>query len=450
MNMINEDYADYNAFSNQVYLSGNPMFRNDMPHLPAKLKPKYAEHEMKIDYSGGITHKNSEGYLGGIHLGVDVKRRFKPNRPINKLNDSDSSSDSSSDSDSDSDSDYDDVPNLHELLEHLADLNLDHKTHSDICLYLDKMEKAGRGLKGRGSIWSWVKNKANKVADFGKKAYKFAEEKIKPIAKVIIPLLKLHPKAGEAIDRVKNAANAIPIVGSDAKKKLEEYGMGKKKGGAVSTIENPFTNMNEKTDVVTVGNLKKVKVDKSKYPKEYKFNFLDTNENALIGVPARLPNKIKNTGIHFQGATLGAGESGGAVLGGPSNDPVNGKKIKGMGKKKGKGKGKTGSALFDSKGIFPLETKQSEPLTLDEQRKTNYIPNDESKVLGGNLLGDLLIHHAKTIVKPIIDNVKNKVVKKVGGTKPASKWVDHVKNYAKEHGISYKLALSQAKATYNK
>lgn len=35
-----------------------------------------------------------------------------------------------------------------------------------------------------------------------------------------------------------------------------------------------------------------------------------------------------------------------------------------------------------------------------------------------------------------------------GGKRPASKWIDHVKAYSKKHGVSYKQALKDAKATY--
>jgi hypothetical protein len=152
-------------------------------------------------------------------------------------------------------------------------------------------------------------------------------------------------------------------------------------------------------------------------------------------------------------------------MGGPTNDIINGSKITGMGAKvKGKGqlkdlavklaqqalarkakkaaasaapapapatpaaapvggkkKGKSGSALFKQKGQFPIELKMSEPLSVDQERKSDYIPADEAKVLGQ-------------------------------GKKPraASAWVAHVKKYASEHGISYKAAMSAAKPSYKK
>jgi hypothetical protein len=42
----------------------------------------------------------------------------------------------------------------------------------------------------------------------------------------------------------------------------------------------------------------------------------------------------------------------------------------------------------------------------------------------------------------------NPAVNASGGKRPASKWIEHVKAYSKQHGVSYKQALKDAKATY--
>jgi hypothetical protein len=641
MNRINENKADYMAYSNQVFVNGNKfMGADDLLKLPAKLRPKYAEHRQPIDYTGGITHKNGEGYSAGMKFGSkfgeDMNRNKAAYMPKRLRCESSSESSSGSDSDSDSDDydeeevpsledllehlaglkmdqkthndvvsylhkmegagrglkgrgsvwswiknkankvadigkkaynfaedkikpiakqvvpllkgipvvgntinaaksalskipvvgntiknkaeeygfgkkydsdsssgdeDYDEeeVPSLQDLLEHLAGLKMDKKTHNDVVSYLHKMEGAGRGLKGRGSVWSWIKNKANKVADVGKKAYKFAEEKVKPIAKQIVPLLKGIPIVGSTIDAAKNAVSKIPIVGNTIKNKAEEYGFGKKRapskwvmhckqyaadhsikygdamkspecraaykksGGAISMANaKDLPPQSELTDVIQIGKGKKGR--KSKIAASNGTQFLDTNENKMLGVPARAPGYLKSTGENFEGASLGAG-----VMGGPSNDIINGSKITGMGAKGkgqlkdlavklaqqalarkaakaakkaatpaapaapapapaapaapvgGKKKGKSGSALFKQKGQFPIELKMSEPLSADQERKSDYIPADEAKVLGQ-------------------------------GKKPraASAWVAHVKKYASEHGISYKAAMSAAKPSYKK
>lgn len=539
LDRINQNKADYMAYSNQVYMNGNKFVgANDLPKLPEGLKPKYAKQRNPVNTDGGITHKNGEGYSAGMKFGSKFgedmnrnKHAFTPKRlrcesssdsehgaGHNTASESESGSSSSSDEE-----DYDeaDVPSLEDLLVHLAGLKMDKKTHDDVVCYLHKMEGAGKGLSGRGSVWGWIKDKAKKVADVAKKGYEFAEEKIKPIAKIVVPLLKLHPGIATAIEKGKSIASAIPLVGSETKKKLEEYGLGKsggakrapskwiehcrkfakdhnmKYGEAMKSAEckasykkmgsgvsqamavDPLP-QSALTDVIQIGKGKSGGKKKVKYiqriPAANGEQFLDTNQNELAGVPARAPGMMKSTGIRFEGASLGAG-----VLGGPMNDPVNKGKITGLGLKEdveaaeaaakksvGKGrlkdlviktaasalakkyklkpsaapapapasapapvapevggkkrKGKTGSALFKQKGQFPIELKQSEPLSADQERKTDYIPADESKVL------------------------------KAGAKKPraASAWVSHVKAFAKEHGISYKAALSAAKPSYKK
>lgn len=503
---INQNKADYMAYSNQVYMNGNKFVgANDLTKVPEGLKPKYARQRNPVNTDGGITHKNGEGYSVGIKFGSkfgeDMNRNKNAYRPRRLRSCSDSSSGSSScscsgsssgsSSDSSSDEeDYTDVPELHKLLEHLADMKLDKKTHDDIVSFLDKMESAGKGLKGRGSVWGWIKDKANKVADAGKSAYKFAEEKIKPIAKIIVPLLKLHPKFAEAVNNGKNIASSIPIVGSDAKKKLEEYGLGKSAGakrppskwimhckqfaadhqikygdamkspecrasykkmgsGVSPAMANDPLPQSALTDVVQIGNGKSGGKMKIKYlqriPTADGKQFLDTNQNSMIGVPARAPEFMKSTGIKFEGASLGAG-----VMGGPSNDPVNKGKISGEGlldvvktqlikaaavklakkmkqpvaapavaPRGGKRKEKTGSALFKQSGTYPIELKQSENLSEDMLRKTNYVPEGEENVL--------------------------KAGKKPRGPNP---WVAHVKKYAAENGVSYRVAMKAAKSTY--
>lgn len=60
----------------------------------------------------------------------------------------------------------------------------------------------------------------------------------------------------------------------------------------------------------------------------------------------------------------------------------------------------------------------------------------------------------KEEVKETVDKLKKKLKKepkvKVGGGKPPNAWVSHVKSFAKEHGMSYKDALSKAKSSYKK
>jgi hypothetical protein len=54
---------------------------------------------------------------------------------------------------------------------------------------------------------------------------------------------------------------------------------------------------------------------------------------------------------------------------------------------------------------------------------------------------------AKKAVKEVKEKVKDELVG--AGKRPASKWVEFVKKYAKDHKVSYKEAMSQAKASYH-
>ncbi len=252
---------------------------------------------------------------------------------------------------------------------------------------------------------------------------------------------------------------------------------------------------------------------------------METNENPLIGVPMRKPGYMKSTGLHFQGASLGAGASGGkkrgrprkvggSVMGGPSNDPVNRGKITG-------GR-KTGSALFKKKGTFPLETKPGEPPT-ESQIVTNGELGQGRRKKGGADKAEPTYQaiapqrlrlesrsapkpHQQFTVEPTHasreattagpappkpalprdlppkpkkkkspppefsapEDVDSGMVESgfgvrrggklktllpgssFSGGKKTSPWIAHCKAYASAHGVSYKQAMKDAKASYKK
>ena len=106
---------------------------------------------------------------------------------------------------------------------------------------------------------------------------------------------------------------------------------------------------------------------------------------AVKGVIAGVTSLIKK--IMGKGASAG-GVSGGSVLGGPSNDPVNKGRITGMGKKKGGRAVKTGSALFQEKGEFPLNVKSAVPPTPEAIASAGDVavplPTEAENALGGH------------------------------------------------------------------
>ena len=186
--------------------------------------------------------------------------------------------------------------------------------------YLDEIEEDGEEMDGAG-LMDWVKKTASKVGNF-------LEEKVKPIAKTLIPLIALHPKAGAAIDKIKNAAASIPFVGKDVKEKLGEYGLGRS-GGRSGWV----THVKDYAAKHGISYKQAMKDSRATYRKlggaTTQLKGIDLRKltdirgpdtlGLLNGVPARAPGMQKPTGEDFQGASLGAG----GVLFGPSNDPVN-------------------------------------------------------------------------------------------------------------------------------
>lgn len=143
-------------------------------------------------------------------------------------------------------------------------------------------------------------------------------------------------------------------------------------------------------------------------------------------------------------------KEGGSVLGGPSNDPVNKGKIGGQKYMKptglkwegatlgaGKKTKKTGSALFKAQPVVPLDVKSGIPPSEEQiegihDSKEVQGNGKKSKKKGGMLKSEM---QGSTFS---------------GGAKKTSKWITHVKAYAKQHGVKYGEALKLAKASYKK
>jgi hypothetical protein len=442
-NISNTNYAKYMAFSNMNYLKQARPDRYDRPPI---LFAKPREYASQIDYSGGITSRNGEGYGRGIkqlaHLGLgeDTRRFHSKGSGVYgcaKLRDEKDYEMTESESDSESDS---------------------------------ESEKSGAGEESEEEEGSGLFDGFKKAAKFvGNLALKHKKE----IAKAVAPaaLEKLKEKV-PAVAKLVEKAKEIPA----AKAALAEVGLGKKKrapsawvqhcvafakskgmtyrdalrsgeckssykkvGKGVVAIEAPETGP-AMSDVASVGEGgkrrkrgKKAAAASAVVHKAYTVP-LEINQNPLIGVPARKPGFAKPPGIYFEGASLGAGKKrgrpskkalaamaeamdGGAVLGGPINDPVNGKKLGGK-----SGCAKLGKGIFPLKGTFPLDIKSGVPET---EKQLSNDPVD-------------------TTVGADKDKVKGQ------GKRGPSAWIAHVKKYQKEHNVSYKEALSKAGVSFKK
>jgi hypothetical protein len=140
---------------------------------------------------------------------------------------------------------------------------------------------------------------------------------------------------------------------------------------------------------------------------------------------------MPSTGLHYEGATLGAGSSGGAV-------------VAEMPKKKGRGKGKkTGSSLFKTAPIVPLDVKSGVPPTEEQIEGISNIvevptglgkKTKKSKKEGGMLKG--------LMPGSTFSGGKAK--------REPNAWIKHVQAYAKANKVSYKDAIKQARASYKK
>jgi hypothetical protein len=515
-NKSNANYATYNAFSNMNYLKQARPDRYDRPPI---LFAKPREYASQIDYSGGITSKNGEGYGSGIkqlaHLGLgeDTRRFHSKGSGVYgcaKLRDEKDYEMTESESDSESDS---------------------------------ESEKSGAGEESEEEEGSGLFDSFKKGAKFvGNLALKHKKE----IAKAVAPaaLEKLKEKV-PAVAKIVEKAKEIPA----AKAALAEVGLGKKKrapsawvqhcvafakskgmsyrdalrsgeckssykkvGKGVVAIEAPETGP-AMSDVEGGKRRMRGKKAAAVVHKAYTVP-LEVNQNPLIGVPMRKPGFAKHPGVYFEGASLGAGKKrgrpskkalaamaeemdGGAVLGGPINDPVNGKRLGGK-----SGSAKLGKGIFSLKGSFPLDIKSGVPET-EKQVSNDPVDTsigadkDKAKGLGKKGKGPIFSKNKKNKVKPqsesmysepetedeysVIDdpnflekynrfcqpptNIRpilraskpkniqpapKELKPKGSGKRGPSAWIAHVKAYQKQHNVSYKEAMSQAKGSFKK
>ena len=309
-NASNRAYSDIHAYSNQM-ANGRGKFDEARICFPDRdgttlyntaqiVNPDDMRREGRFD--GGITHKNLEGSGGVLHetfrnigKGVDQKlagihRLFRvPERPCN-MADSDSSS--SSDSEMEGEGIFDDLVS---------------------------------GAKSMGA--NFLEDPA-KYIDYGKKAYDFAK-----------PIFGRGSMSDLALGNHKSA---------------ESSGRGMA-GGNENLVINPFASPKEQAVFrnyeMTSGPIGGAKCG----------NGISGGKRAPSAWIQHVKAYAASKGMKYRDALRcplckasyhkgGKGVSGGSVIGGPINDPVNRGKITGLGRK-------TGSALFAPKGQFELSAK---------------------------------------------------------------------------------------------
>jgi hypothetical protein len=227
----------------------------------------------------------------------------------------------------------------------------------------------------------------------------------------------------------------------------------------------------------------KLKADYAKH-KTGGFAFLPILASALAPLAVKdvksLVNKIRGNGEN---------KSGGSVLGGPANDPVNRGKIHGLGKKrlivktdkqmdggnilpnekfypptgnyfegaslgagmkKGRGKGKkTGASLFLTPSVQPTDVKATPTIEEVASNQDEYVPvagNGKRKRRTKKEMMEAKEAKSGGMLKTLMPGSSFSG----GAKKPMSAWIKHVMAYQKAHGCSYKEALKAAKASYKK
>lgn len=358
--------------------------------------------------------------------------------------------------------------------------------------YLDEIEEDGEELDGAG-LMDWVKKTASKVGNF-------LEEKVKPIAAKLVPLIALHPKAGAAIDKIKNAAASIPFVGADVKEKLGEYGLGKS-GGRSGWV----THVKDYAAKHGISYKQAMKDSRATYRKlggaTTQLKGIDLRKltdirgpdtlGLLSGVPARAPGMQKPTGEDFQGASLGAG----GVLFGPSNDPVNHPRITDFHNNNQpyidqQARAKDYSAAYEEKlarvraqaeaikagdpnqNLFPDAIKdgrapvnsgspdlQAALLNLQAalpKKAAGKRSRSLKEIRTGSAIfaqkGSLPLA-TRQALPPTVEQAREESytppdMKTSGLGKAKSKWAMHVRAYAAKHGLTYRQAIKPARASY--
>jgi hypothetical protein len=112
------------------------------------------------------------------------------------------------------------------------------------------------------------------------------------------------------------------------------------------------------------------------------------------------------------------------------------------------------TAVKKSTGLGIINKEELKKLKKKVKKEVKEFKEDVKKGSGlSKELKDEIKQDAKKAMKELKElkkKVKKEIKTKEGSGKPANKWVMHVKQYANEHGIPYKEAMSKAKASYKK
>jgi hypothetical protein len=462
-----EAYADYNAFSNQVYNDPSKPFSE--VHKELRL-PERHFHRPSVrisNHDGGITGVNGEGYAGsgytgsaGSHvakmmrhtrLGDDSRRPLFAAESASEAEESESD-DAMSGKGEDSDEEEETenrvvgkaqpmkcmpvkglVKEHKQLVKVLEDKSSDHP--AVMKKEAAKQKKELKALEGQGASGG---RKPSKWIAFVKSWA--SENKMSYRDALRSPKLKAdyakHKTGGFAFLPIL-ASIAAPYISKGVKALVNKVrGKGVNKSGG-SVMGGPANDPVNSTKITGLGHPMTDFVKKMKTKKVAK---------VVAPAPAVVASGKKKkggnimpdekfyppTGNYFEGASFGAG------------------------KKRGRGKGKkTGASLFKTPSVQPTDVK-STPASQDQIENvaslTEVKGNGKRKRRTKAQMAEAKAMKAEAKeggAHSLVVQSEMPGVVQSGGKKPSA-WIAHCKAYAKEHKCSYKEAMKAAKASYKK
>lgn len=463
-NQSNEAYADYNAFSNEMY---NTTLNKPFSEIYKELRlPErhFQRPSVRISNAdGGITGVNGEGYAGygsyvakqmrHSRLGEDTRRPLFTAESASEAEESESD-DAMSGKGEDSDSEEETENRIVGMAQPMKCMPVKElvKEHKQLVKVLEdksgdhpavmkkeakKQKKELKALEGQGTSGG---RKPSKWIAFVKSWA--AENKMSYRDALRSPKLKAdyakHKTGGFAFLPLL-ASVAAPYISKGVKALVNKVrGKGENKSGG-SVIGGPANDPVNSTKITGLGHPMTDFVKKMKTKKVAKV-VAPAPAPAVVASGKKKGGKIEPqekfyppTGNYFEGASLGAG------------------------KKKGCGKGKkTGASLFKTPSVQPSDVK-STPSSQDQIENvaslTEVKGNGRKKRRTKAQMAE-----AKAMKEDMKEGGARKLIVKSempgvsvrGGAKKPSAWIAHCKAYAKAHNCSYKEAMKAAKQSYKK
>jgi len=490
-NRANEDYAEHHAYSNQMYNTNRP-FSQVYAEVKLPARPFLESVKHYSNHDGGITGVNGEGYCGGAYISRQMRHSRLGEDTRRPLFSAESASEDEESEEEGAGGCYSDE---------------EEETENRIIGRAEPMKKeASKQKKELKSYEKKLKGGADKEKGAKRKARTptptpspSPSPSPSPPPPPIISRRAPTPAYSEGSDNDEMSELTKGMEGTklvkdkkkDKSKKSrgnDDYvekgrkppsppasGMGAS-GGRKPSKWIEFVKKWAVENKMKYGDAlrsPKLKADYAKH-KTGGFAFLPILASALAPLAVKgvksLVNKIRGNGEN---------KSGGSVMGGPANDPVNRGKITGLGKKKGgkiepdakfypptgnyfegaslgagkkKGRGKakkTGASLFLTPSVQPTDVKATPTVEDNMANLDEYVP------VAGN--GKRKRRTKKEMMEAKMMKTGGMLKSEMPGSsfsggakKPMSAWIKHVMAYQKAHGCSYKEAMKAAKASYKK